>query len=411
MTIGNTTSMPHAITCGCISKGIAALTARQSKKSGSSSYMIAGARSTTRRAMALPALGSNTMATRTSATYLHLRRLALAALLTLPGPGWSTEQQGQFHGAMETEYPAWFKDSFLELQEDIKEAAGNDRRLMLFFHQDGCPYCNLLVERNLAQKDIEEKVRKHFDVVALNLWGDRELVSLSGETMTEKQLAASAKVQFTPTLLFFDEQGEVVLRLNGYLPPENFDIALDYVAEHQEKTLSFQEFVAARIPSPSAGQLNAKPYFKSPPYDLSRMSHEASRPLAVFFEQKRCPNCDTLHNDVLADAETRKLLEQFDSVQLDMWAKTPVVTPTNERTTARQWAKALDVSYAPTIVYFDGSGKEVFRTDAFFKTFHVQSVMDYVLSGAYRTEPSFQRYISARADALREKGVDVDIWR
>jgi hypothetical protein len=34
-----------------------------------------------------------------------------------------------------------------------------------------------------------------------------------------------------------------------------------------------------------------------------------------------------------------------------------------------------------------------------------------VLSRAYRTEPSFQRYISARAEALRERGIDVDIWR
>ncbi len=37
--------------------------------------------------------------------------------------------------------------------------------------------------------------------------------------------------------------------------------------------------------------------------------------------------------------------------------------------------------------------------------------MDDVLSEAYRDEPSFQRYISARAAAIREKGIDVDLWR
>jgi hypothetical protein len=37
-------------------------------------------------------------------------------------------------------------------------------------------------------------------------------------------------------------------------------------------------------------------------------------------------------------------------------------------------------------------------------------VFDYVLKEAYLSEPSFQRFISARAERLREEGIDVDIW-
>jgi hypothetical protein len=54
---------------------------------------------------------------------------------------------------------------------------------------------------------------------------------------------------------------------------------------------------------------------------------------------------------------------------------------------------------------------EVMRIDAQMRSFHIQSVFDYVLSGAYKTERNFQRYISARADKIREKGKDVDIWK
>ena len=49
-------------------------------------------------------------------------------------------------------------------------------------------------------------------------------------------------------------------------------------------------------------------------------------------------------------------------------------------------------------------------SEAWFKIFHTQSLFDYVHSESYRTEPSFQRYISARADHLIEQGIDVDIW-
>ena len=342
-----------------------------------------------------------------------LIRLAIVffASVVLLAHSHAAEERGQFFGAMETEYPDWFKESFLELEEDVEEAADEDKRLMLFFHQEGCPYCNLLVEHNLAQKDIEEKMRKNFDVIALNMWGDREVITVAGETYTEKTFAEALGVQYTPTLVFLNEEGRVALRINGYYPPQNLKLALDYAAGGREKELSYRDYFESHHPVPPSGELNQEPFFSDPPYILVRNANATSPPLAVFFEQTQCPNCDTLHANTLAKPETRTLIEQFESVQLDMWSHTPVVTPGNQRTTAREWAKALNVTYAPTIVFFDPDGKEVIRTDAFFKVFHTQSVMDYVLSGAYRTQPSFQRYISARADAIRDKGIDVDIWQ
>jgi len=44
------------------------------------------------------------------------------------------------------------------------------------------------------------------------------------------------------------------------------------------------------------------------------------------------------------------------------------------------------------------------------KTFHFQSVYDYILQKAYLREPSFQRYISERAEKIRAAGFDTDIW-
>ena len=79
--------------------------------------------------------------------------------------------------------------------------------------------------------------------------------------------------------------------------------------------------------------------------------------------------------------------------------------------TAREWAKSLDVKFAPTIVLLDDRGWEIIRSEAFFKVFHTQGIIAYASSGAYKREPSFQRYLSARADKFREQGQDVDIWR
>ena len=62
------------------------------------------------------------------------------------------------------EKPDWFKVSFLDLNEDIDEAAVNNKRLMLYFYQDGCPYCKKLLEDNFGQRKIAEKTQKYFDV-------------------------------------------------------------------------------------------------------------------------------------------------------------------------------------------------------------------------------------------------------
>jgi len=173
--------------------------------------------------------------------------------------------RGEFLGAKPTEYPAWFKESFLEFQLDVEEAAEAGKRLLVVFHQDGCPYCNQLVEVNFAQRDIEQYVRKHFDVVALNMWGDREVVTVGGKPYTEKTFAAALRVQFTPTLLFFDESGKVVLRLNGYQPPGEFKNALRFVAEKRERTGPYREYVKTNAPVKSAGKLNDQTFFSTPP--------------------------------------------------------------------------------------------------------------------------------------------------
>lgn len=336
--------------------------------------------------------------------------ILFVSLLQIATPSVATEK-GAFLGAKPTEYPDWFKQSFLELEADVEEAADGGKKLVVLFHQDGCPYCNVLVERNLSQKDIETRLREHFDVIAINMWGDREVISLDGNVFTEKEFAAALKVQFTPSLIFLDEQGKKVLRLNGYLPPDRFRIALDYVAGGHYRKQRFAIFAAEqnRTSNKARNKLNNQPFFASGDIDLSTIP--AERAIAVFFEQKDCPMCDALHDGPLRDEEVRDTAAGLHVVQLDMWSSQPLILPDGSKTTAREWAKTLDVKYAPTIVLMDSGGREIIRNEAEFKTFHTNGIFEYARSGDYRRQPNFQRWLEARADHLREQGLDVDLWK
>lgn len=317
-------------------------------------------------------------------------------------------EKAELRGVGQFEIPGWFKNSFLDLPEDVAEAAQGGKRLMLYFGQEGCPYCAALFNTNFSQPHIVEYTQKHFDAIEFNIWGDREVTDLEGNKLPEKEFAVKLKVRFTPTLLFFNEKGEQVLRINGYYPPHQFLAALQYVAEKQEGKMTFREYLAKQAPASAKGSLHTQPFFAKPPHDLGKIP--SGKPVAVFFEQKDCAGCDRMHAEILSDPATLKELRRFHVIQLDRWSDTPVVTPAGRKTTARQWADELNIAYVPSAVLFD-AGREAIRIEAFLKGFHVQSVLDYVASGAYKKQPELQRFIRERADHLREQGVAVDIWK
>ncbi|MGH8707890.1 MAG: thioredoxin family protein [Burkholderiales bacterium] len=292
--------------------------------------------------------------------------------------------------AQAIDIPAWFSESFLEIPEDVQDAAREGKRLMLYFGQDGCPYCKQLMQTNFTQRAIVDKARRHFVAIALNIWGDREVQWTDGRRMSEKELTRTLGIQYTPTLLFLDEQGTLVARLNGYYPPHRFAAALDYAAGLAGKGRRFDEYMKASVTRSASPTLHEAPFLRAPPVELA-----GAKPVALLFETPYCAGCDELHREGFRRPEVKKLLERFDVYRL---------TPDDDR------ARSLRVAYTPTIVFFDG-GAEVFRVEAYLRPFHLAAALDYVASRAYRKEPSFQRFVQARADRLRERGVAVELWK
>ena len=111
-------------------------------------------------------------------TLRHLaRHIARVAVLGFAVAGAAAAQDVAPHAI---DIPPWFVETFLDLREDVGDAAREGKRLMVYFGQDGCPYCTLLMKTNFSQRRIVDKTRKHFIAVALNIWGDRETKWIHG---------------------------------------------------------------------------------------------------------------------------------------------------------------------------------------------------------------------------------------
>ncbi|MCU7813474.1 MAG: thioredoxin fold domain-containing protein, partial [Candidatus Thiodiazotropha sp. (ex Notomyrtea botanica)] len=152
-----------------------------------------------------------------------------------------------------------------------------------------------------------------------------------------------------------------------------------------------------------------EPGFLQPPYDLRVNNRNSDKPLLVLMEMKQCPPCDELHQEILNRPELQQALGKFDVVLVDVWSSDKLINPSGEQISATDWAASLRINYAPSLLFFDEQGREIFRSEAYLKAFHTHAVMDYIVTGSYLDQPNFQRFVQSRADHMREQGIAVDL--
>lgn len=334
---------------------------------------------------------------------VQLRRVLFLVILWVAGLGVSLAGDFEDAAIMHIDYPEWFKESFLDLPEDIDEArAAGKRGLMVLFTTEGCSYCAELIRVSLGDARLAERVQALFDAVGLEIFSDAEMVAPDGSQSRVKAFAERAGAGFAPTLLFYGEGGELLYRGVGYHDPARFAGVLDYLSGPQQEGQSFRDFILARSAerrSPGDGYgLASDPLFSPPPYALDRSRMPADRPLLVIFEADGCESCGAMHREVLALPEVRTLLGRFEVVRLDAEdAETPVLTPDGRRTRAADWFAETGLTGLPALLFFDEHGREVLRTDALVLRQRMMNALLYTLERAYEKDWTYQRFARARA--------------
>ena len=289
-------------------------------------------------------------------------------------------------------YPDWFKLSLGDLGDDLEEAKKDGKKgIITYFGQKRCAYCEQFFKTSLADTDIQNYLKKHYDMIAFDIWGIDEIIDTDGKQYTERELSVHYKTNFTPSLVFYDADGTPVFRLRGYYPPYKFRAALQFVTEEFYKKESFSEYFARAETGEYflLGGLTEREFFIEQPFDLKALAKN-NKVTAVFFEQGNCHACDLLHSDPLSKDLSIEEIKKMNAVQLNMWADTAVITPQGKVTTAKEWAKSLDIFYAPSIIFFDPNGTEIIRVDSVTRFYRLWGVLDYVNQKGYETASDYQ---------------------
>ncbi len=132
------------------------------------------------------------------------RRLAVAIACALAGAARAQDALA----ARDRNPAAGSAETFLDFRDDVADAAKDGRRLIVYFGQDGCPYCKKLMVTELLAAPRSSTRRASTSSRSRSTSGaTRETTWLDGAHDEREGARAALDVQFTPTLLFFDEQG------------------------------------------------------------------------------------------------------------------------------------------------------------------------------------------------------------
>lgn len=149
----------------------------------------------------------------------------------------------------------WFLESFLDLSEDLEEAAAEGKRFAIMWELKGCPYCKETHFVNFADPAVNDYVRENFVILQLNYLGSRLVTDFDGEELEERELREKYGVRFTPTFQFFPESSEAIAgetgqaaetaRMPGYFKPDHFLAMFRFIKDKAYEDQTFRGYLAA----------------------------------------------------------------------------------------------------------------------------------------------------------------------
>ncbi len=116
---------------------------------------------------------------------------------------------------------------------------------MLIVESESCIYCKQL-DKDLKRDPQIQKAIEGMDVLKLlaesNARVKYRFEGKEGES-TEEELARSLGVRAYPHIIFYNSQGEIILRIPGYTPSKTLACAIRYVKEEAYKKENINQYL------------------------------------------------------------------------------------------------------------------------------------------------------------------------
>ena len=138
--------------------------------------------------------------------------------------------------------PRW-----LGWEEGVREVQVSGKYMLVDVYTDWCGWCKKMDRAVYTHARVQELLAARFVTVKLN--AESETVITNGTNRyTEQECAKLLNVQSYPTILVFDSNFHLVVRLSGYRETDEFVRFLNYIDDKQYKRYSFDQYLE-QVPS------------------------------------------------------------------------------------------------------------------------------------------------------------------
>jgi thioredoxin-related protein len=104
----------------------------------------------------------------------------------------------------------------------------SERPLVVFFEQGNCHACDVLHGQPLRETAIHHLMQQ-FDNVQLDIREETRLITPQGMKTNAKEWAKSLGLFYTPSLIFFDERGKEIIRVDSVVHFYRLRNVIDYI--------------------------------------------------------------------------------------------------------------------------------------------------------------------------------------
>ncbi|TBR80849.1 thioredoxin [Campylobacter novaezeelandiae] len=126
------------------------------------------------------------------------------------------------------EIAIFFKDNQNIIFDDKKPT-------FIIFSSNNCKYCNKLREEIKEDKKLQDKLRKDYNSYYINI-SYQKIHNINKQKQTTQDLIQNYDIQSTPTLIFFNSSGKMLLNYPGLMGAKRLALTMDILKENQNLT-------------------------------------------------------------------------------------------------------------------------------------------------------------------------------
>lgn len=123
----------------------------------------------------------------------------------------------------------------------INSMKSGQKKMVMDVYTDWCGWCKKMDKATYSDASVVKYIGSNFVAVKLNAESPNTF-EFKGQKYSEQQFAQALGVTGYPATVFFDEKGEPITVVPGYIEGKEFLKILKYFEEDAYKTKSFEEF-------------------------------------------------------------------------------------------------------------------------------------------------------------------------